>query len=493
MAEIKKVHSVKYNFIMNFILTSSQFLFPLITFPYVSRILLAEGNGRVAFASSVANYFLMVASLGIPTYGIRACSQVRDDKEKLSKTVHELFIINVVMTSLVLVVYLIMILSVPRFMKDRTLFYINGINMLLNCAGMNWLFQALEKYDYITVRSIVFKIISILLMFMFVHGTDDVAIYAAITVFSSAGSNVLNFVRVHKFIQIKKCENYEFKKHLMPIFILFSQTLVASIYTNLDTVMLGFMKTSKVVGLYNAAVKIKGMLVSLVTSLGSVLLPRMSYYLKNGKADRFEELTQKAINFTLFISIPISCYFVVFSKESLIFLSGNSYIAATPAMQFVTFAVIAIGMTGILGIQVLTSTGREKYVLYSVAFGACVDLLLNFLLIPTWGASGAAFATMIAEYCVLLVQINYTKDILSKLRNDLRIHKYIIGVGISCLIGLGIKRLHIESAFLLLVISAICFFGTYAVIELLLKEPFAKEIINTGLSIIRRKKKRDEV
>ena len=484
----KKVHSVRYNFIMNFILTSSQFVFPLITFPYVSRVLLAEGNGRIAFASSIANYFLLVASLGIPTYGIKACAQVRDDKEKLSKTAHELFIINAVMTTLALIVYFAMILLVPQMAQDKTLFYINGVNILLNCVGMNWLFQALEKYDYITVRSIVFKILAVLFMFLFVHNTGDVAIYAAVTVFSSVGSNVFNFVKVHSYIRVKRFEHYEFAKHFKPILILFSQTLVASIYTNLDTVMLGFMKDSQAVGLYSAAVKIKGMLVSLVGSLANVLLPRMSYYLKNGRADKFEELTQKAINFTLFISIPISLYFVIFSKESLVFLSGESYVAATPAMQFVTFAVISIGITGILGIQVLTSTGREKCVLYSVAVGAVVDLVLNLVFIPIWGAAGAAFATMIAEYSVLAVQLYYTKDILSRLKANLRVHKYIIGTIFASAFGIGIKQAGIHSAFVTLVISSIGFFGVYALIELMLKEPFAEEIIRTGLKVIKKKR-----
>ena len=121
----KKQHSVRYNFIMNFILTTSQFLFPLITFPYISRVLLATGNGKVTFVASVANYFMMVASLGIPTYGIRACAQVRDDKDKLSKTAQEIFLINLVMTLLVCITYVICLYTVPRFQADRTLFWIN--------------------------------------------------------------------------------------------------------------------------------------------------------------------------------------------------------------------------------------------------------------------------------------------------------------------------------------------------------------------------------
>ena len=185
------VHSVRYIFLMNFILTASNFLFPLITFPYVSRILHASGNGKVSFAASIANYFMMVASLGIPTYGIRACAKVRDDKEELSRTTQELLIINLIATSVVTGTYLICIFSVPRFAQDKTLFFIEGINIVLNMLGANWLYQALEQYDYIT--AVLFKTVSVFLIFMMVHQESDYRVYAATTVIASAGSNILIF------------------------------------------------------------------------------------------------------------------------------------------------------------------------------------------------------------------------------------------------------------------------------------------------------------
>ena len=156
----EKIHSVRYNFIMNFILTASQFIFPLITFPYVSRVLQAAGNGKLSFVASVSNYFIMIASLGIPTYGIRACAKVRDDKNNLSKTVQEIYLINLIMTVLATAIYIICIFSVSKFQADKNLFLIYGLNIVLNMFGMNWLFQALEQYDYITFRSIAFKVIS---------------------------------------------------------------------------------------------------------------------------------------------------------------------------------------------------------------------------------------------------------------------------------------------------------------------------------------------
>lgn len=476
-----KIHSVKYNFFMNFILTASSFLFPLITFPYISRVLGAAGNGKVAFAASVANYFMMTASLGIPTYGVRACAQVRDDRRLLSKTVVEIFLINFVATITVIITYIICVFSIPQFCEDKTLFMINGLSILLNMFGMNYVYQALEKYDYITVRSILFKFISIALMFLLVHRQSDYIIYGAITVLASVGSYILNFTRIHKYIDFNFRQPIEIRKHLKPIFTLFAQSLAVSIYTNLDTVMLGFMKNDVDVGYYNAAVKVKAVLLSLVTSLGNVLLPRMSYYAKQKMKEDFMRTMLKALNFTILMSIPLAVYFAFYSKESILFLAGDGYVGSVLAMQIITVAVIPNGLTGVLGIQVLTAIEKEKYVLYSVIVGAITDFLLNLVMIPQMGAAGAALATTIAEFMVLFVQIYYTQDLLKQLKQGFRMHRYIILAIISAILAFWVKFTHIQSSFIRLVLSSITFFGVYMINLLITKEDIVLRMVDSIL------------
>ena len=485
--EKKSIHSVKYNFIMNFILTATQFLFPLITFPYVSRVLGAAANGKVSFAASVANYFMLVASLGIPTYGIRACAQVRDDKKLLSKTVKEIFAINMVMTVLVVSTYLLCINTIPRLARDKILFYINGANILLNMFGMNWVFQALEQYDYITIRSILFKIISIGLMFILVHTRDDYVIYGEITVFAAVGSYILNFVRLQRIIDWHVKGQLEIKKHINPILVLFAQSLAVSIYTNLDTVMLGFLKTDTDVGDYNASVKIKSILLSLVSSLGNVLLPRMSYYAKNGMIDRFKIMTLKALNFTVMLAVPLSAFFVLFGKEAILLLAGSEYLGAVLSAQIITLAVIPNGLTGVLGVQVLTAIEKEKCVLYSVIAGAATDFILNLLMIPRYGAAGAALATLIAEIVVLFIQIWYTREILIELKNDFRAVKYVFCTAIAVIICLFIKKVALFSTFFILFSGAMLYFGVYGVILLITKEPVVIDVVASIVKIVKKR------
>lgn len=359
---MNKIQTVKKNFIMNFILTAANFIFPIVTFPYVSRILLAEGTGKVAFAASIASYFSMIAALGIPTYGIRACARIRDDKDKLNKTVQELLIIHMSATSLALMFYFISVFIVPELYKEKTLMLINSLSILLNVFGVNWLYQALEQYSYITYRSIFFKIISIILMFFFIHQKSDYIIYGGIAIFANAGSNILNFIRLRKLINFKKVESYSFLVHIRPILVFFAQSVAITVYTNLDTVMLGFMQSDIEVGYYNAAIKIKTILLSLVTSLGTVLLPRLSYCIQKNDKIQFQTLISKSIRFVFIIALPLTIFFILFAKETLIVLSGRDFIGATLAMQIITPTILLIGLSNITGIQILTPLGKEKFV-----------------------------------------------------------------------------------------------------------------------------------
>ena len=300
--------SLKRNFIMNAILTMSQFIFPLITFPYVSRILLPEGTGKVSFATSIISYFAIFAQLGIPTYGIRACAKVRDNKEELSRTVQELFIINLIMSGIAYVALLGAIAVIPRLHQEKELILIVSLTILFNAIGMEWLYKALEQYTYITIRSIIFKFIALLAMFALIHQQSDYVIYGGISIFASSASNIFNFLHAHKYISLKPLGQYNFQRHLKAVVIFFAMSCATTIYTHLDTVMLGFMTSDVEVGYYNAAVKIKTILVSIVTSLGVVLLPRASYYVEHKMMKEFYHITQKAIKFVLLVATPMMVY-----------------------------------------------------------------------------------------------------------------------------------------------------------------------------------------
>lgn len=486
---MKKEKSLTVNFIMNIILSMSAFIFPLITFPYVSRVLLPIGTGKVSFANSIIAYFALFAQLGIPTYGIRACAIVRDDKEKLTKTVQELLIINTIISVLVYIVFIIALFTVPKMRSDSTLFLITSTTIFFNVIGVEWLYKAMEQYSYITIRSIIFKFIGLILMFIIVKNSSDYVWYGFITIFAASASNIFNFINLHKYVSLKPVGNYNFKVHLKAVTIFFAMSCATTIYTNLDSVMIGFIKGATENGYYNAAVRIKFILVSIVTSLGAVLLPRASYYLENNYIDEFKKISKKAINFVILISIPMMIYFIMFAKESILFLAGDSYAKSIAPMQIIMPTLLFIGLTNIMGIQMLVPLGKEKYVLYSEIAGALIDLVLNALLIPRYGAAGAAVGTLVAEVVVWIVQFKYLKNDIIPIFKTIRYPLILLAAVISAAVA-GLTKILDWHPFFILVVSAILYFGIYFLVLIIGKEELILELKDKFLGRIVRKCKR---
>ena len=464
-----KQKSIKINFLMNTILSLSSIIFTLITFPYISRVLQPEGLGKVTFASSIVSYFLMFSQLGIPTYGIRVCAQVRDDKEKLSKTVHELSFISLVITIISYMFFIFAIMFVPRLQEDKILYIIISITMILSVFGVEWLYKGLEEYTYITVRSIIFKFISVIFMFLLIHSKDDFVIYGAISVFASSASNVLNFINSRKYINYKWIGNYNLKHHIKPILVFFAMSCATTIYTNLDTVMLGFIKTDIDVGYYNAAIRVKSLLVTFVTSLGTVLLPRASYYVENNMVEDFKKIIGKSLSFTLIISIPLVAYFICFAEEVIMFLSGANYVNSILPMQILMPTILLIGITNVTGMQMMVPLGLEKQVLISEVLGAIVDLVINIMMIPNFSYVGAAIGTLIAEIIVMTYQLFILRESILSFFKNYNYFKIIITIVAAMLLSIFVKFLNIGYFFKIL-ISGIIFFSIYFICLLLEKE-----------------------
>lgn len=483
-----KIHSIKFNFIMNIIMTVSSVVYPLITFPYISRVLLVEGSGKVAWAYSVVSYFTMFATLGLPTYGIRACARVRDDKEELSRTVQELLIISAVTTALTYLAFFVLLFFVPKFAAQKELLMIMAVSIGLTTFGVQWLYNALEQYSYITACALIFKLIGMALMFLFVKEPADYLVYGVIYVIANFGSYVLNFIRLWQFISFRKTGTYNIRRHLKSTVVFFLLSAASSVYLNLDVVMLGFMRGDTEVGYYNASVKVKTVLVACVTSLGAVLLPRLSYYIQNGRQEEFKNMVVKAFNFVFVAAASVSIYFAIYSRESILFLAGEAFLPAVLPMIILLPTTLMIGLSNVTGIQILTPLGEEKKVVYSVAAGALLDFVLNLVLIPKYGATGAAISTLLAEILVVIVQGYYLWDNLAGMFREIQFWKIGAALGAASAVGALIKYATDFGVFLTLCMSAVLFFGVYGAVLLLLKEPFAWEIVDTLWGFVRKKK-----
>lgn len=472
---MQKQQSIKLNFLMNSILRAANVLFPLITIPYVSRILLPAGMGSVSFATSFVAYFNMAAQLGVPSYGVRACARVRDDKQELSQVTMELLTLNLLGTAIAYLALALCILFIPRVGGNRTLFVIISATVFLNSIGMEWLYKGLEQYTYITIRSLVFKTIALVAVFLLIRNQDDVLIYAGISIFASSASNILNFIHAHRLIDFRYRQKIDLRRHMKPVMVLFAMTCAFTLFTNLDEVMLGFIKTNTEVGYYQAAVRIKVALVDVITALSVVLMPRASYYIEHGMKEEFRRITDKGMHFVLLSSAGLMVYFMLYAKETISCLFGAAFDASVLPMILIMPNVILTGMTRVMGNQILIPQGREKVVLYSVAAGAVADIVLNALLIPSIGPVGAVVGTLAAELVIVIIQYPKVK---AEVGNTVRrFISWKIAGALALGIGafLWVKILPIGSLYRLM-LSSVLYFVVYIVFLLLTKETMVVEV-----------------
>ncbi len=411
-----KIRSIRFNFIMNIILTGSSVLLPLITFPFVSRTLQAGAYGACGFAIAVVNWFSLIAMLGVNRYGIREVAKVRDDPRKLARTTKEILAVTCISTAIVYVCFIISLFLIPRFSESRMLLFINGFTILCNTLGVAWFFQGIEQYSYITIRSIIIKLICFIGVILLVHTPDDYLIYAALVVLSAALANLVNFFYSFHILRATQEEAgldpkrgpdsppLDLRKHVKPLFIFFLIVAAISIYTVLDTVMLGFMSDDVQVGYYTADVGVKNGLAGLISALAGVLLPRASNMLAQNKRSDYIGVIRKAVRYVLIVAIPISVIGFFVATPVIAWYGGADFAGAGDALSVIVIAVVPIGLSVIFCDNVMVPLGMERRCTVIYICAAAADIVLNIFLIPPFGAVGAAIATTIVEFGITIVE-----------------------------------------------------------------------------------------
>lgn len=395
--------SLVKNGIFNSMKVLSNLIFPVITFAYAARVLGDAGVGRVAFVRSIISYFTMIAMLGMNYYGTREAAKLREDKDKLSKFSQEVLFINGVTTLLAYVLLIAAVVFVPDLQGYGALLAVSSAAIVLQGMGMEWLYQALEEYRYIALRSILFQFIAFVALFLFVREPNDVLAYSVVLLTASSGSYLLNFVNARKYIRFRRYPHLEIKRHLKPVLWLFAMAVSIELYTVLDSTMLGFLQGDAAVGQYTAAVKVNKMMNSLITAAGAVMIPRFSYYVHHKEIDKVKSLVDNVYNFVFVLSVPIAVGLFMLSDEIILLFSGEGFAAAAVTMRILTPIVVIIPFSIVANQQIFVPMGKEKLILKSTLTGAATNFTFNMLLIPRYAQNGAAIATVVAELMVAIV------------------------------------------------------------------------------------------
>lgn len=394
--------SIKANYIFNLLNSVSQLLFPLITFPYASRIMMADGIGQVQFFSSIISYISLFTCLGIPMYAIREVAKVRNDVAKMSTTTIEILLLHAMLTILGYVAVAIICMTVSDVQTDIPLFLILSATIFFTAIGCEWFYQGIEDFKYVAIRGLVVKTISVVLLFLLVKTKEDILWYGAYTVFGVLGGNIFNFFRLRKYIDRKIVEIHDLHplRHLKPVINIFAFNVITSIYLQLNTVLLGFLKDVAAVGYFTAATKLMYMTMSVSNSLGSVMMPRASNLIAENKKDEFKSVVQKSYDFIIAISIPLVIGLIFTSKSAVLLLSGTGFHPSILASQIVAINIISVGISNVMGMQILYPMGKINIVILCTFLGAITNVITNVLLIPRYGHYGTAVAFAMTEFVV---------------------------------------------------------------------------------------------
>lgn len=476
-----KHKSLALNAFLNSLRSVLNILFPLITFPYVSRKLTVDGMGIYNFSNSFISYFLLIAALGINTYAIREGAKYRNNKGKITQFSSEIFTINICSTLIAYVLLFICLVLFSQLHVYLLCILIFSLQIIFTTIGTEWIYQIYEDYTYITIRSIFFQILSIVLLFVFVKGKQDYLKYAAITVFSTVGSNFLNFIHARQYCNIHLTFNFNWKKHIVPILILFASSIANMIYLNSDITLLGLMKTNYIVGIYAVSSKVYGVVKTLISALLLVTIPRLAMLFGNHRIREYKNILSKLTNTLLVLALPASVGLFMLAKEVILTISGPNYIRSVSSLQILCFAYIFSILAWILSDCVLIPAKREKNLLISMTISAILNIVFNLVFIPLWDENATAISTVLAEASMFISNFYFSKDLVSDVFKSKYFWKNFITSAVGC-IGIIVICLLcnsiIQSMIIKTIFSIILSVITYGIILLILKNEIAKSILN---------------
>lgn len=420
--------SLKGNIILNYINTISGLIFPIITFPYAARVLMPEGIGLVNFQNSIIGYIVLFTSLGIPLYAVREIAKCRNDLELRDRTTIEILILSILLSLLGYVAVWLLGAYVPRIHEEATLFYILSLTIVFTGIGAQWFYQGVEDFLFITVRGLIVRILCTIGLFLFVKDKDDLLIYGLYIIGATVGNNLINFIHLRKYLKPArvKWNQLNITHHIRPALNIFLLNVVISIYIQLNTIMLGFMTDDRAVGLFTSGTKLTHLITVVLTSLGTAMLPRCSHLISERKFDEFNAIITKSYHLLMFSAIPLTVGTILLARPLVYCFCGGDFSGAVPVVLYTAPTIILIGMTQVIGIQILYPYGKENLVILSTLVAAVVNVILNILLIPLFAEVGAAISTLIAEFSVLVAQVRLGKKFIPFRFVDKQIGNYLI-------------------------------------------------------------------
>ena len=453
--------SLAKNSVYNIIYTVANILFPFVTSIYVSRILLPVGVGKVASAQNIASYFVTLAALGLPSYGVREFAKVRDNKAERDKLFTELLLLNIISTTLAVVGFFVLVFINAGFNGEWALYGACGLAIFFNYLNIDWMYKGLEEYGYITGRSLAIKGISLLALFLFVKIRQDYVAYALISSLATGGNYVFNVIHA--------------RKHLKPVLLIACIIFLSSIYNKIDVTMLNMMATDESVGYYSYAQKTVNMVLTMANAVTAALLPRLSYYYDNDK-EGFYRLLDKGFQILCLMTLPLAVGMALVAEQTVQFLYGEAFAPAALTIQLMCPLILIKGFGDLFCYQLVYSTKSEKIILPAAASASIINVITNAALIPTLLQNGAVVASVISEFVTNAIQFIYMKK---KVKFNVNWKSLITGIfstAVMSICVLGLMLLELPNT-IGLIVEVGCGALVYIAINLMMKNALMFEMI----------------
>ena len=389
--------SISKNYIYNIALTLSTLLINLAIFPYISRVLGVESLGRVGFVTTVIAYFSLFAVLGIKTLGIREIAACGGSRNERSQAFSSMLVLLSITTFVILLIYLISIFEIPRFCKEKELLLLGSLSLIFTSYLIEWFYQGLEEFKFITIRNVSVKIIFAILVLLLIKDSEDIYLYFLLTVAVIMINASVNILYSRKFVDFTFKE-LNWRKYLSPNISLGGYGIMISMYTSFNVIYLGFVCPDSEVGYYYTATKIYSIIIAFFSAFTGVMIPRMSALVSEKNKDVFSCNLSKSLDIVLAFSVPIVVFFIVFAPHVISLLSGAGYEGAVTPMRIVMPIVFLSSLAQICVLQVLIPLKKDKIVFYGSIMGAITGVVANFLIVSSLGAIGSAVVLLLSEF-----------------------------------------------------------------------------------------------
>ena len=398
--------SIKKNFLYSTILTISNYLFPLLTYPYVSRVLGVTNIGICNYIDSIVHYFVLFAMMGTTFLGIREIASNKSDKDRLNASFSSIIILNVVTTLIGLIVLLYLMFFVDKFEPYRSMLTIGILKLLGTVFTIDWFYKGREDFKFITQRTIIVKILYSISIFVFIHDIDDYKTYFFLTTMMFVVNTIINCWHAKIYVSLT-WKGINLKKLYKPFLILGLQAILTSMYTSFNVAYLGYITNPTEVGYYTTATKLFTLILSVYTAFTGVMIPRMSFLVAEKKINEFKSMLNKSLDVLFGISIPLIIFFEIFSSDVILIIAGHGYEGAILPSRIIMPLILIIGYEQILVIQTLMPLKADKELFWISVMGAIFGIIMNVALVNQMGSKGSAIVWLTSEFFVLIMAQHY--------------------------------------------------------------------------------------